>query len=262
MPATYVKNPPESRSPLHQQGSRCSASSSQDARRDELRSKPRHPARLLKNRVTDETLQLLLQLGGRCGLRARIDAMFKGERSTSRKNAPSTPPCVREGCHHPGRCKNVVPEVRRPDKMAAFCDRVARGMEGAYRQASAPSSTSHRRLRPARHGLEALKFYSDRALTFRFVSTSMAPISPRPRARSEETLVIVSSKTFTTLETLTNAPLALVAGEAERRKAVAALRGRLPTPKEVVSSASTRPTCSNSGTGSAAMFHDSPSVFR
>jgi glucose-6-phosphate isomerase len=166
-----------------------------------------------KNRITDETLKLLLQLAEEAGLRERIDAMFRGDKiNVSEKRsvlhvalrAPRGASILHDG-------QNVVPEVHAVlDKMAAFADRV-RG--GAW--------TGHtgKRIRNVINigiggsdlgpvmAYEALKHYSERAMTFRFVSNvdgtdfaeAVQDLDPA------ETLFIVSSKTFTTLETMTNA---------------------------------------------------------
>src|SRR5216684_2222538 len=166
-----------------------------------------------KNRITDETLGLLLQLAGESGLRDHIDAMFRGDKiNVSEKRAvlhvalraPRGASILHDG-------QNVVPEVHAVlDKMAAFADRL-RG--GAW--------TGHtgKRIRNVINigiggsdlgpvmAYEALRHYSERTMTFRFVSNvdgtdfaeAVHDLDP------VETLFIVSSKTFTTLETMTNA---------------------------------------------------------
>jgi len=166
-----------------------------------------------KNRATDDTLRLLLQLAEESGLRARIDAMFSGEKINVTENravlhvalrAPTGASIVVDG-------EDVVPGVHQVlDKMAAFADRVRGGDWTGY--------TGKRIRNVVNIGIggsdlgpvmayEALKHYSDRAMTFRFVSNvdgtdfveSTRDLDPA------ETLFIVSSKTFTTLETMTNA---------------------------------------------------------
>jgi glucose-6-phosphate isomerase len=166
-----------------------------------------------KNRVTDETLRLLLQLAEESGLRARIDAMFRGEKINITEKravlhvalrAPREATILVDG-------ENVVPEVHAVlDKMAAFADRVR---SGAWK-----GHTGRRIRNVVNIGIggsdlgpvmayEALRHYSDPALTFRFVSNidgtdfaeAVRDLDP------SETLFIVSSKTFTTLETMTNA---------------------------------------------------------
>jgi glucose-6-phosphate isomerase len=166
-----------------------------------------------KNRITDETLMLLLQLAEQSGLRARIEAMFRGDRINVSEQravlhvalrAPRGATIVVDG-------EDVVPKVHAVlDKMSDFAERV-RG--GAW--------TGHTG-KPIRNVVnigiggsdlgpvmahEALRHYSDRAMTFRFVSNvdgtdfaeAVRDLDPA------ETLFIVSSKTFTTLETMTNA---------------------------------------------------------
>ena len=166
-----------------------------------------------KNRITDETLKLLLQLADESGLRARIDAMFRGDKINITENravlhvalrAPKGATIIVDG-------KNVVPEVHAVlDKMAAFSDRVRsgawKGHTGKRIRNVVNIGIGGSDLGPVM-AYEALKHYSDRALTFRFVSNvdgtdfaeAVHDLDPA------ETLFIVSSKTFTTLETMTNA---------------------------------------------------------
>jgi glucose-6-phosphate isomerase len=166
-----------------------------------------------KNRVTDETLKLLLQLAEECGLRAKIDAMFRGDKINSTENravlhvalrAPKGQKIVVDG-------QDVVPEVHAVlDKMAGFSDRVRsgdwKGFTGKRIKNVVNIGIGGSDLGPVM-AYEALKHYSDRALNFRFVSnvdgTDFAEAVIDLDAT--ETLFIVSSKTFTTLETLTNA---------------------------------------------------------
>ncbi len=169
-----------------------------------------------KNRVTDETLKLLVQLAEESGLRSRIDAMFRGEpiNITEHRSvlhvalrAPMGQSILVEG-------KDVVPEVHAVlDKMAAFAERLRTGAWLGH--------SGHRIKNVVNIGIggsdlgpvmayEALRHYSDRALTFRFVSnvdgTDFAEATRD--LDPAETLFIVSSKTFTTLETMTNAQTA------------------------------------------------------
>src|SRR5580698_3462596 len=169
-----------------------------------------------KNRITDETLNLLLQLAEESGLRARTDAMFGGEKiNTSEKRAvlhialraPKGQSILVDG-------DDVVPGVHAVlERMADFSNRVRGGTWLGH---------TGRRIRNVINigiggsdlgpvmAYEALKHYSDRALTFRFVSNvdgtdfaeAVRDLDPA------ETLFIVSSKTFTTLETMTNAETA------------------------------------------------------
>jgi glucose-6-phosphate isomerase len=185
-----------------------------------------------KNRVTDETLKLLVQLADESGLRERIDAMFRGEKINITENravlhvalrAPKGASIVVDG-------ENVVPQVHAVlDKMADFSNRVRSGAWKGY--------TGKRIRNVINVGIggsdlgpvmayEALKHYSDRSMTFRFVSNvdgtdfaeAVHDLDPA------ETLFIISSKTFTTLETMTNARTArdwLLAGLGGDEKAVA-----------------------------------------
>jgi len=166
-----------------------------------------------KNRVTDETLRLLVQLAEESGLRQRIDAMFGGEKINITENravlhtalrAPRNATILVDG-------KNVVPEVHAVlDKMADFANRVRsgewKGHTGKRIKAVVNIGIGGSDLGPVM-AYEALRHYSDRAITFRFVSNvdgndfAEAVIDLDPA----ETLFIVSSKTFTTLETMTNA---------------------------------------------------------
>src|SRR5689334_2370745 len=166
-----------------------------------------------KNRITDETLKLLLQLAEESGLRERIDAMFRGEKINVTENravlhvalrAPRGASIVVDG-------EGVVPNVHPVlDKMADFSDRVRsgawKGHTGKRIRNVINIGIGGSDLGPVM-AYEALKAYSDRAMTFRFVSNvdgtdfaeAVHDLNPA------ETLFIVSSKTFTTLETMTNA---------------------------------------------------------
>jgi glucose-6-phosphate isomerase len=166
-----------------------------------------------KNRITDETIQLLLQLAEECGLRSRIDSMFRGEKINITENravlhvalrAPKGSSIVVDGT-------DVIPAVHVViDKMANLSDRIRSGTWTGH--------TGKRIRNVINIGIggsdlgpvmayEALKHYSDRSMTFRFVSNvdgtdfaeAVQDLDPA------ETLFIVSSKTFTTLETMTNA---------------------------------------------------------
>ncbi len=166
-----------------------------------------------KNRITDKTLDLLFQLAEQRGLRSKIEAMFRGDKINITENravlhvalrAPKNTSIIVDG-------KNVVPDVHSVlDKMSDFSNRVRTGIWSGY---------TGRRIRNVINigiggsdlgpvmAYEALKHYSDRTLTFRFVSNidgtdlaeALRDVDP------SETLFIVSSKTFTTLETMTNA---------------------------------------------------------
>jgi len=169
-----------------------------------------------KNRVTDETLALLLRLAAEAGLRARIDAMFRGDEiNVSEKRAvlhvalraPKDARVVVDG-------ENVVPAVHAVlDAMEAFAKRVRSGAWTGH--------TGKRIRNVVNIGIggsdlgpvmadEALRHYSERGMTFRFVSNvdgtdfaeAVRDLDPA------ETLFLIASKTFTTLETMTNAQTA------------------------------------------------------
>jgi glucose-6-phosphate isomerase len=185
-----------------------------------------------KNRITDETLKLLLQLAVESGLRARIDAMFRGEKINVTENravlhvalrAPRGASIVVDG-------ENVVPQVHAVlDKMADFSNRVRsgawKGHTGKRIRNVINIGIGGSDLGPVM-AYEALKHYSERTMTFRFVSNvdgtdfaeAVQDLDPA------ETLFIISSKTFTTLETMTNAQTArdwLVKGLGGDEKSVA-----------------------------------------
>jgi len=185
-----------------------------------------------KNRVTDETLKLLLQLAEESGLRERIDAMFRGEKINITENravlhvalrAPKGASIVVDG-------ENVVPAVHAVlDKMADFSNRVRsgawKGHTGKRIRNVINIGIGGSDLGPVM-AYEALKHYSERTMKFRFVSNvdgtdfaeAVQDLDPA------ETLFIDSSKTFTTLETMTNAHTArdwLLAALGGDEKAVA-----------------------------------------
>jgi glucose-6-phosphate isomerase len=166
-----------------------------------------------KNRITSETLRLLLQLADQAGLRARIDAMFNGEKINFTEQravlhvalrAPRNASIVVDG-------ENVVPKVHEVlDKMAAFSEKVRNGAWQGYTGKRIRNiiniGIGGSDLGPAM-AYDALRYYSDRGLTLRFVSNvdSTDFVEATRDLDPAETLFIVSSKTFTTLETLTNA---------------------------------------------------------
>ena len=185
-----------------------------------------------KNRVTDDTLKLLVQLAEECGLRGRIDAMFRGEKINITENRAVLHVALRapKGASIVVDSENVVPQVHAVlDKMAHFSTRVRSGVWKGY--------TGKRIRNVINVGIggsdlgpvmayEALRHYSERAMTFRFVSNvdgtdfaeAVHDLDPA------ETLFVISSKTFTTLETMTNARTArdwLLAGLGGDEKAVA-----------------------------------------
>ena len=185
-----------------------------------------------KNRVTDETLKLLLQLAEQSGLRQHIDAMFSGEKINVSEQRAVLHVALRapRGASISVDGENVVPAVHEVlDKMADFSNRVRTGVWKGH--------TGKRIRNVINVGIggsdlgpvmayEALKHYSERSMVFRFVSnvdgTDFAEAVQDLDA--EETLFIISSKTFTTLETMTNAHSArdwLLAGLKGNKVAIA-----------------------------------------
>ena len=169
-----------------------------------------------KNRVNDQTLKLLVRLAEESGLKAHIDAMFRGDKINITENravlhtalrAPRNATVIVDG-------KNVVPEVHKVlDLMSQFANRVRsgewKGHTGKRIRNVVNIGIGGSDLGPVM-AYEALRYYSDRKMNFRFVSNvdgvdfaeSVIDLDPT------ETLFIVSSKTFTTLETMTNAQTA------------------------------------------------------
>src|SRR6266498_447592 len=185
-----------------------------------------------KNRITDETFKLLLQLAEESGLRERIDAMFRGEKINITENravlhmalrAPRGASIVVDG-------ENVVPQVHAVlEKMADFSNRVRsggwKGHTGKRIRNVINIGIGGSDLGPVM-AYEALKHYSERAMTFRFVSNvdSTDFAEAVQDLEPAETLFIISSKTFTTLETMTNAHTARewsIAGLGGDKKSVA-----------------------------------------
>jgi glucose-6-phosphate isomerase len=166
-----------------------------------------------KQRLTEGTLPLLVRLAEACGLRERIDAMFAGRRINATEHravlhvalrAPQSEQILLDG-------EDVVPGVHEVlDRMAAFCDRVRAGQwlghTGRRIRAVVNIGIGGSDLGPVM-AYTALRHYSDRELTFRFVSNvdgtdfaeAVHDLDPA------ETLFLVASKTFTTQETLANA---------------------------------------------------------
>ena len=166
-----------------------------------------------KNRVTDETLALLLRLAEEARLRSRIDAMFSGEKINLTEHRAALHVALRapQGATILVDGQNVVPEVHAVlDRAAQFADRVRTGNWRGH--------TGKRICNVVNIGIggsdlgpmmayEALRHYSDPALTFRFVSNVDGAdfVAATRGLDPAETLFIVSSKTFTTIETMTNA---------------------------------------------------------
>jgi glucose-6-phosphate isomerase len=166
-----------------------------------------------KNRVTDETLKLLFDLAQESGLKQRIDAMFRGDKINITEKRAVLHVALRapKGTSILENGENVVPQVHEVlDKMSAFADRVRngawKGHTGKRIRNVINIGIGGSDLGPVM-AYEALKHYSDRSMTFRFVSNvdgtdfAEAVVDLDPN----ETLFLVSSKTFTTLETMTNA---------------------------------------------------------
>lgn len=166
-----------------------------------------------KNRITDETMGLLCQLARESGLQAKIDAMFRGDKINTTENRAVLHTALRapEGSTILVDGKNVVPEVHAVlTKMASFANRVRsgdwKGHTGKRIRNVVNIGIGGSDLGPVM-AYEALRHYSDRELTFLFVS-NVDGIDLAEATRDldpTETLFIVSSKTFTTLETMTNA---------------------------------------------------------
>jgi len=199
-----------------------------------------------KNRVTDETLALLLQLAEESGLAAHRDAMFSGEKINITEDravlhaalrAPKGQKIFVDG-------KDVVPEVHEVlEKMGAFAGRVRsgqwKGHTGKRIKNVVNIGIGGSDLGPVM-AYEALKHYSRRDMTFRFVSNvdGIDFVEATRDLNPAETLFIVSSKTFTTLETMTNAGSArdwLLAGLGGNPKAVAKHFAAVSTNAEKVS---------------------------
>jgi glucose-6-phosphate isomerase len=166
-----------------------------------------------KNRVTDTTIDLLIRLAEESELSTRIDAMFRGERINVTENRAVLHVALRapRGATIMVDGRDVVPDVHAVlDRMAGFAERVRSGEWKGY---------TGRRIRNVVNigiggsdlgpvmAYEALRHYSDRGLTFRFVSNVDGTdfVEATRDLDPAETLFIVASKTFTTLETMTNA---------------------------------------------------------
>src|SRR3989449_5012273 len=208
-----------------------------------------------KNRVTGETLKLLFQLAEESGLQARIDAMFRGEKiNVTEKRAvlhvalraPKGASIVVDG-------DDVVPKVHAVlDKMADFSDRVRsgewKGHTGKRIRNVINMGIGGSDLGPVM-AYEALRPYSDRALTVRFVS-NVDPadfVEATQDLDAAETLFIVASKTFTTLETLTNA-------KAARAWSLATLKDEKAVAKHFVAVSTNAAEVSKFGIDTANMF--------
>jgi glucose-6-phosphate isomerase len=185
-----------------------------------------------KNRVTDETLALLRRLAEESGLRGKIDAMFRGDKINLTEDRAVLHVALRapRGASILVDGMNVVPEVHAVlEAMSAFANRVRsgewKGHTGKRIRNVVNIGIGGSDLGPVM-AYEALKHYSDRGMTFRFVSNVDGTdiVEATRDLDPAETLFVVSSKTFTTLETMTNAGSArewLLAGLGGDPKAVA-----------------------------------------
>ncbi len=181
-----------------------------------------------KHVVTDETIELLLALARRAGLRERIEAMFAGERINVTEDRAVVHVALRapRGTRIEVDGRDVVPEVHEVlDRMGAFADRVRSGVwtghTGERLRAVVNIGIGGSDLGP-KMAVEALRDHTDRSMTYRFVSNvDGADIAEATRDLDPATtLFIISSKTFGTIETLTNAGSArdwLVAGLGDDR---------------------------------------------
>jgi glucose-6-phosphate isomerase len=213
-----------------------------------------------KNRVTDETLTLLFQLARESGLTERIDAMFKGEKINITEDravlhvalrAPAGASVMVDG-------ENVVPKVHQVlDRMADFSNRVRngtwKGHTGKRIRNIINIGIGGSDLGPVM-AYEALRHYGERSMTFRFVSNvdGIDLVEATRDLDPAETLFIVSSKTFSTLETMTNAQSArdwLLHGIDEDPKGVARHFVAVSTNAKRVAVGSTPTTCLGFGTG-------------
>ncbi len=191
-----------------------------------------------KNRITDQTIALLIDLARECGLRERTEAMFAGERINTSENRsvlhvalrmPKGESLIVDGV-------DVVAEVNAVlDRMSVFADRIRsgewRGHTGKTIRNVVNIGIGGSDLGPVM-AYEALRHYTRRDLVFRFVSNvdSTDFFEATRDLAADETLFIISSKTFTTLETMTNARTAREWALSSLRRRVGdrqALRGRL-----------------------------------
>jgi glucose-6-phosphate isomerase len=208
-----------------------------------------------KNRVTDETLTLLLALAAESDLKGRIGAMFSGEKINVTENRAVLHTALRapKGATVNVDGKNVVPEVHAVlDAMGAFADRVRsgewKGFTGKPIRNVVNIGIGGSDLGPVMAD-EALRFYARRELTFRFLSNvdgtdfveTVRDLDPA------ETLFVVCSKTFTTQETMTNA-------ESARAWSLAALKDKAAVAKHFVAVSTNAAEVTKFGIDTANMF--------
>jgi glucose-6-phosphate isomerase len=208
-----------------------------------------------KNRITDETVKLLIGLAEECGLHERTEAMFGGDRINVSENRPVLHVALRmpKGSSLVVDGVNVVEKVHEVlDRMSAFTQRVRSGDWTGHTGRSIRNVVNigigGSDLGPAM-AYEALRYYCDREMVFRFVSNvdSTDFVEATRDLDPEETLFIVSSKTFTTLETMTNARSA-------REWALAALRDEAAIAKHFVAVSTNTEKVSEFGIDTENMF--------
>ncbi len=208
-----------------------------------------------KHRITGETVKLLLDLAEQSGLRQRIDAMFRGDKINVTENRSVLHVALRaaKGEQYFSDGADVVPEVHAVlDKMAAFADQVRsgawKGFTGKRIRNVISIGIGGSDLGPVM-AYEALKHYSQRDLSFQFVSnvdgTDFAEAVQGLSA--DETLFIICSKTFTTLETMTN-------GQTAREWALSQLKDEKAVAKHFVAVSTNAAKVSEFGIDTANMF--------
>jgi glucose-6-phosphate isomerase len=208
-----------------------------------------------KHRVTDETVRLLLQLAEESGLRERIDAMFSGEKIniTEKRAVLHTALRAPKDAVIKVDGENVVPAVHEVlDRMADFSNRVRsgawKGFTGKRIRAVINIGIGGSDLGPVM-AYEALRHYSQRDIAFRFVSNVDGTdfVEATHDLDPEETLFIISSKTFTTLETMTNA-------QSARQWSLAKLKDEKAVAKHFVAVSTNEKEVTKFGIDTANMF--------
>jgi glucose-6-phosphate isomerase len=208
-----------------------------------------------KNRVTDETIRLLLQLAKERGVAERRDAMFRGEKINVTENRAVLHVALRapKGTQIKVDGVDVVPEVHAVlDKMAAFSNRVRSGEWKGHTGKSIKNvinvGIGGSYLGPEM-AYDALRAFTDRAMKFRFVANvdGAAFAEATHDLDPAETLFVLSSKTFTTLETMTNASTA-------RRWIVEALKSDAAVAKHFVAVSTNAEGVAKFGIDTANMF--------
>jgi len=208
-----------------------------------------------KNRITAETLGLLLQLAKECGVAERRDAMFRGDKINITEKRAVLHVALRapKGVQIKVDGQDVVPDVHAVlDKMAAFSDRVRsgewKGHTGRRIKNVINIGIGGSYLGPEM-AYDALRTFSDRSMTFRFVANvdGAAFAEATHDLDPAETLFLLSSKTFTTLETMTNAATA-------RKWIVGALKNDTAVAKHFVAISTNEPEVRKFGIDPANMF--------